>query len=146
MGTKNTIEFINSIFEEFNIQLRDEWNDFKYLLDAYEYQLKDFLESPESLDEPLLTPEDLGRFDRENLEDYNNIIEDIIKKLACYDSNYATQHAINKLRDDLHDIVSNAQDEDLVDKIYDDYLHFISEVLAGRRIVRNFITCLGLDI
>lgn len=146
MLTNETIAFIDSIYNEFYSAYCDAYNDFKYLLDAYDAQLKDFRESPESLDEPLFTVKELGRFDRENVEDLQNILDEVIRRLTSYDSNCVPQHAINKLRDDLHDIANNTEDEELTYKIYDDYLNFIRDVLACRRVLNNFITCLGLDL
>lgn len=140
------IEFIDSIYNEFYSAYCDAYNDFKYLLDAYDAQLKDFLESPESLDEPLLTPKELGRFDRQNLEGLQEILAEIIRHLTAYDSNCVPQHAINKLRDDLSNILANSLDEQLNEKIHDKYFHFISEILAARRVLNHFTTCLGLYI
>lgn len=144
MGTKNTIEFIDSIYEEFYGRYLDEWNDFKYLLDDYSSYIKDFNTFPESLDEPLFTKKELGSFDYENIVDFSNILEKIIYSITRYDEDNIPQYAINKLRDDLHNIASTTEDEELQYKIYDDYLHFINEVFASRRVLNNFITCLGL--
>ena len=146
MFTSETIAFIDSIYNEFYSAYCDAYNEFKYLLDAYDAQLKDFNESPESLDEPLLTIKELGRFDRENLEDLQEILNEIIRRLTSYDSHCIPQHAINKLRDDLHNIVANSFDEEINEKIYDKYLNFISEILAARRVLNHFATCLGLYI
>ena len=146
MLSSETIAFIDSIYNEFYSAYCDAYNDFNYLLDAYKAQLKDFRESPESLDESLLTIKELGRFDRENLENLQEILNEIIRRLTAYDSHCVPQHAINKLRDDLSNILANSLDDELNDKINDKYFHFISEILAARRILNNFITCLGLYI
>ena len=146
MLTSETIAFIDSIYNEFYSAYCDAYNDFEYLLDAYSAQLKDFNESPESLDEPLLTIKELGRFDRENLEDLQEILNEIIRRLTAYDSHCVPQHAINKLRDDLSNILANSLDEELNDRINDEYFYFISEILAARRVLNHFTTCLGLYI
>ena len=146
MLTSETIAFIDSIYNEFYSEYCDAYNDFKYLLDAYDAQLKDFMESPESLDEPLLTIKELGRFNKQNLEGLQEILNEIIRHLTAYDSHCVPQHAINQLRDDLSNILANSLDEEINEKIHDKYFHFISEILAARRVLNHFTTCLGLYI
>ena len=97
-------------------------------------------------EEPLLTIKELGRFDRENLENLQEILNEVIRHLTAYDSHCVPQHAINQLRDDLHNIISNSLDEELNEKIFDKYLYFISEILATHRLLNHFKTCLGLYI
>lgn len=144
MLQSNTIKFIDSIYRDFYGDLCDSYNDFKYLLDVYDAHLKNFNESPEALDEPLLTCKELGRYDYNNYENCYHIVKEIIRRLASYDDECVAQNAINKLRDDLSNILANSLDEELNDKIHDEYFHFISEVLAIRRILNHFSTCLGL--